>query len=361
MSSLTTATDPVRPYEWIAATWPGQSVGNPFVAILTDGLASAGLELRPINRPSQVQIPEASALLIQWPDQVFWHATGTLDLVQRAAREIRGLRRWRQNGKTLIWVVHNAVPHDRSPTERRIWAAYTRLLARLVDGYMTLSPATRAAVIEAHPGLRDKPFAWFHHPAYRDVLRTETVAVETRQRLGIRPGETLIAAIGMLRAYKGIGELLTVFQQASQEDCRLLIAGRPGEPTFVDEVQKRVAGQSGVIMDVRQLSDDELASYVAAADRLVAPYKDYLHSGSLIYAVSAARMVLTPATPFARDLAEVVGPGWVNTYTPPLTPEILKAFVARAAPSTPPEISELQAAKAGRDIIDFIIRLRQRP
>jgi beta-1,4-mannosyltransferase len=356
---LTTTMDPARPTEWIAATWPGQTVRNPFVQILTDGLASAGLELRPISRPSQMLIPEASALLIQWPDQIFWHATGTLDLIQRAAREILGLWRWRRSGKTLIWVVHNAVPHDRSRTERRIWAAYTHMLARLVHGYMTLSPATRDAVLKAHPGLRGKPFAWFRHPAYRDVLREESVASDTREKLGVRPGQVLISAIGMLRAYKGIDELLTVFGQAARNDWRLLIAGRPGMRSLYDEIQRRVAGHPSVIMDVHELSDDELANYVAASDRLVAPYKDYLHSGSLIYAVSAARMVLTPSTPFARDLSDLVGAGWVNTYNPPLTPADLRSFMERSLPATPPDISSLKPSKAGRDIVDFIERLRR--
>lgn len=341
------------------ASWPAMR-GNPFVEILTEGLAEAGVELRTIGKPSHGLISEASALLIQWPDQIFWHAKNPLDLTWRAVREIWGLSRWRRAGKTLIWIVHNNVPHDRSRFERFVWAGYTRVLSSLVHGYMTLSPATQEPVLRVHSSLEGKPFASFRHPAYPGVRRHESAAQAARDKLGVAQSDTLIGAIGMLKAYKGVDDLVRVFKQTTRENWRMLIAGRSGNDAIAAEIEALSAARPDILTDIRELTDDEFATYVAAADRLVAPYKGYLHSGYLVYAVSAGRMILTPSTPFACDIANLVGNGWVNLYEPPLTLEILRKFVNRDVPSEPPDISGLTGQNAGRDIVDFIVRLQGR-
>ena len=52
---------------------------------------------------------------------------------------------------------------------------------------------------------------------------------------------------------------------------------------------------------------------------MVAPFRHYLHSGSIVHALSAGRPVLTPATPFALSLAAELGrPDWLQTYAGPL-------------------------------------------
>ena len=51
---------------------------------------------------------------------------------------------------------------------------------------------------------------------------------------------------------------------------------------------------------------------------MVAPFRRYLHSGSIVHALSAGRPVLTPATPFATSLAAELGrPDWLQTYAGP--------------------------------------------
>lgn len=345
----------------VVASWPGTLATNPFVGILADGIVKAGGEFRPVGRPSADFVPEASALLIQWPDQIFWQARSLRDLLKRAIRELRGVLRWRRAGKTLIWIVHNTVPHGLSRTERIIWRGYSRVLSRLVHGYMTLSPATQGSALAAHPSLRGKPFASFRHPAYEGIRRDGEHVKALRGRLGIEPSQVLISTLGMLKRYKGIDVLVDVFKQQSDESWRLLVAGSPKEKMVTSRIKALATGRSDILVDARDLSDDEFADYLAASDRLVAPYRGYLHSGYLVYTVSAARMVLTPSTPFARDLAAIVGEGWVNLYEPPLTPAILKGFVERREPIEPPDLGGLRADHAGTRILDFVRLLRDQP
>jgi glycosyltransferase involved in cell wall biosynthesis len=343
----------------VIASWPILR-GNRFVEILADGLAEVGADLNSIGRPSDGVVGQASALLVQFPDQIFWHATSRKNLVSRAIRELRGLWRWRKANKTVVWIVHNNVPHDRTRFERFVWHAFTWVMARLVHGYMTLSPATQAEVLRVHSGLARKPFASFWHPAYPGVGRDQGAAERTRDQLGVARHQTLVGGIGMIRAYKGFDELVGLYKQVAGADSRLLVAGRPGSSTAEAEIKALASGRPDIVTDIRQLSEEEFAAYIAATDRLVAPYRGYLHSGFLVYAASAARMVLTPSTPFARDLSDLVGEGWISMYQPPLTAEALNAFIKRGAPPNPPDLSNLTAREAGQTIVDFVAELQGR-
>jgi len=87
---------------------------------------------------------------------------------------------------------------------------------------------------------------------------------------------------------------------------------------------------------------------------MVAPYRHYLHSGTLVYLACAERRSLTPATPFADDLAECVGPGWVTFYEGRLNSQILSEFVTGKPPQTKPVLTALDPSLAAKDILEFI-------
>jgi hypothetical protein len=85
---------------------------------------------------------------------------------------------------------------------------------------------------------------------------------------------------------------------------------------------------------------------------VVAPFRRYLHSGSIVHALSAGRPVLTPATPFASSLAGELGrPDWLQTYEGGLTPATL---AAASAPGTPLDLSPLAPEAAARRIRHFL-------
>ena len=100
---------------------------------------------------------------IHWPEQLFWAGGTRLDVLRRLCAYLAAMRRLRRAGVKLVWMVHNAEPHDRAGLA---WTIYRLALIRLIDGVMTLSPATVDTVKSKLPGLRHKPFAAVWHPAY---------------------------------------------------------------------------------------------------------------------------------------------------------------------------------------------------
>lgn len=338
----------------ILGSWPGTLSGNPFLDILAKSLESHGARFVAVDSPNKGVHSAVDALLVQWPDQIFWKARPGRVPYLAAISQINALRRWRRSGKKLVWIIHNDVPHDLNDRQRWLWSHYTQALSSLSDGYMTLSPATRNAVLQRHPGLSAKPNGSFRHPAYPSVIRTAAQARARRQQLGIPDDAYVIGALGRIGGYKGLPELIDAFRATSGSNLRLLICGRPKNAAVRKEVEEATANEPRVIRFFDLLSDEDFALTTAACDAVVAPYRQYLHSGTLVYLASAERRSLTPATPFADDLAKCVGPGWVTLYEGRLSPQILRDFIAGDAPHDKPVLTALDPSAAAQSIIKFV-------
>jgi len=81
------------------ASWPGVLNGNPFLDILADSLESHGARFISVDSPSEGIPPEAEALLVQWPDKIFWRRRRRRSPYLAALSELNALWRWRRSGK----------------------------------------------------------------------------------------------------------------------------------------------------------------------------------------------------------------------------------------------------------------------
>src|SRR5690606_4502061 len=101
--------------------------------------------------------------------------------------------------------------------------------------------------------------------------------------------------------------------------------------------------------------DADFRAALGACDVVAAPLRTYLHSGSIVHALSAGRPVLTPATPFSESYRGLLGADWVRTYDTALTPDLL---VRQAPPpASPPDLSALSAQAVGAMAAAFFGRL----
>lgn len=143
-------------------------------------------------------------------------------------------------------------------------------------------------------------------------------------------------------------QLAKVVASMSARQISLTIAGRT-DPDL--EADLAALATSHVRLVPRRLSDGEYESLVAASDIVVLPFVDMLHSGSIVHALSLNRPVITPATPYASDLAEVVGHAWIRTFDGPLTEALLTSLTYPR--DTAPDLSELSAQRNATAALRF--------
>jgi glycosyltransferase involved in cell wall biosynthesis len=144
----------------------------------------------------------------------------------------------------------------------------------------------------------------------------------------------LIATFGRDRPYKGVNSLASVFREIEREDpsISLLLAGQS-----VTAWSERVSTLDAPV------DDAQLVDVIAAADLLVFPYRDVLHSGSVILALGFGRPVLAPDLGSLPELQGQIGERWLRLYEPPLTAEDLTSALGWLREPRPmaPVVSEL--------------------
>jgi beta-1,4-mannosyltransferase len=327
----------------VIGCWPGRSFAwNSFPAQFCDAIEHAGCKVMDVDDPASLKA-HIDVLHIHWPEQIFWGGTSTARSTFRTVRTLHALNRLHAKGVRIVWTVHNLEPHELSPGKRLLWRWLSRSVANLADGFMTLSPATVSTVRSRIKLLAHKPFAVAWHPVYPRLPDVPDRA-NCRAALSIRPEERLFIMAGLLRRYKGAEELITAFSKTAPAHARLHIAGKCDDDALAVTLHDMAGRDDRISVAIERLSDTDFAHLLVAADAVVLPYRNYLHAGSIIHALSYARPVITPASPFATGLAEVVGTEWVRTFEGQI---LADAFDDKQVPAGEPDLRLLNPTCTG--------------
>ncbi|MFN8170082.1 MAG: glycosyltransferase [Candidatus Nanopelagicales bacterium] len=258
-------------------------------------------------------------LNLHWPD----HLTQRRGLASTAARRAlyaATLLRTRWGRPVLVRTLHNLTPHD---ARHGLEAALLRLTDRWTDLYITMQPDP--------PLTSDAPVRLVPQGHYRSMYAG---ADEPST-----PGRVLF--FGIIRSYKGVPELVEAFRTV-RADLTLRIVGRVFEPELGAIVEDATQRDPRVTANLGWIDHDDLASEIRRSELVVLPYLQIFNSGTVVVALSLDRPVLVPDDPTTRGLAQEVGPGWVHTFTPPLTSDDIERVVddlRSSPPSAPPDLS----------------------
>jgi hypothetical protein len=77
----------------------------------------------------------------------------------------------------------------------------------------------------------------------------------------------------------------------------------------------------------------------------------------MVYALSAGRPVLTPATPFSESYRALLGADWLRLYQGALTPDLLAAQLP--ASEAGPDLAALDGIAVGAKAAAFFRKLRE--
>ncbi|PLW67581.1 glycosyltransferase [Pseudohalioglobus lutimaris] len=318
-------------------SWPGRGGDlNPFIETFVDSLEQAGCEVVGINNFPTLEFPsDTDAFVIHWPQFIYANAFGYAAKLRTLLQFIHQLRDLKKSGIQIIWLCHDLTPHDWNTMRwQLLWWPTIRGLFLLADGVIALSPGTCSKIERQYSRWIRGKLTWAWHPWYEDVLVEDERALRTRVDLGIDDNTKLIGFFGQLRAQKGVADLVTAFQKLDAPEVHLLIAGAPfkSAPEVSEMVEAAAREDTRIHIILRELEDDEVKCIVAASDLCVFPYRQYTHSGAMIYSLSANRRILTPRTCFSEGLEEL-HPQWVVLYDGNLNEQILADAAKRPRPT----------------------------
>lgn len=266
------------------------------------------LEALGVDRPSfarEFERLRPDILHLHWLHPYFARA-GLLDSARRAWSFLRDVARARRSGVRLVWSAHNLVNHeDDHPLLDRL---VTRRIARLADRIIAHGPSARARLLEQLGSqLADKlavvPLG-NTIGEYRDAIDRAAA----RTRLGLDADTFVVLFLGRIRPYKGVFELMDAFAAADLgADSLLLIAGKAfGDGPRV-RLKRRCKQAARVRLDYGHVADDELQTYLRAADVTALPYRDILTSSAVVLNMSFASAIVAPRVGCIGDVLDEDG------------------------------------------------------
>ena len=268
---------------------------NPYQALLYQPLKESGAEIHGIDRYASIDSMELRAgadniLHLHWINALFEGPARDRNFETVASEFINKIRTLKSRGVRVLWTVHNYLSHSaKDPT--REWR-FRQALAAQVDEVCIHHPMV-ADEIDWLP-VSVKPRV-VEHGSYDRPGHTRDSRQAARERLSIRPEESVIVCFGQIRAYKELERYLPVLLEwvGRNATARLFVLGEIHVPEVRHILSKAPADR--VLVRDEYVGDDELGDYVYAADWGFLSYKAILTSGTLFYMLSRGLPALAPA------------------------------------------------------------------
>ncbi len=163
---------------------------------------------------------------------------------------------------------------------------------------------------------------------------------EARKKLGLRGNVAL--SFGHVRPYKGVDIALRAWRMLTT-DVTLVVAGEAWWKSG-EQYRELARGLTNVRLDFRFIPDAEIATYFAAADVVLAPYRVEAQSGVALTAFHFARPVIASTV---GGLPEIIVEGENGMLIPPEDPAALARAVDAFFTAVDREAMERGAARAG--------------
>jgi beta-1,4-mannosyltransferase len=193
-------------------------------------------------------------------------------------------------GVRVVWTVHNQITHDTPFPQLEHWLR--KRLARQVDRLILHHQSTPIAEIY---GIDSNKVQVIPHGHYRSVYPDKIDMNEARRSLGLPTTGNVYLSLGLLRPYKGIESLLTLWREHPEIAVAhtLVIVGK-AHPSYAETLAEWAADLPSVLLLPEFVEGDRMHLFFSAATFTVLPYRHILNSGSLLLSMSYGVPVIAP-------------------------------------------------------------------
>jgi len=311
--------------------------GNPYQRMLYAGLAGVGARAVPVKDITEHLVTEAASgkpglFHLHWTNPILQPAEAETEARTRLDAFTRALESFTAAGGTLIWTIHNVLPHDARFIDLEVELA--RTILRHANRVHLLSEQTLGQAAERY-AIDPEKVAVIELSSYYGIYPNSMGRGKARNMLGIDPTDKTLLVAGYVRPYKGIDRMLEVFDELLADDpsLRLLIAGKPLDADGIADLEARCAEHPRVVSRFERIPDDELQVWYGAADVAVLPYTNILNSAAFRLATTFG----VPAVgPRMGALTAYEGRSYVRLFNPDSTEnlrDVVRSAVADFARS----------------------------
>jgi beta-1,4-mannosyltransferase len=286
---------------------PDYRAGNPYQELLAHALASRGIDVTflsdyhrglPLARGVHNAAPDI--VHMHWPEKYFAGRGDSWDRLRLARYPLdlwlTGLR------QPIVLTAHNLFPHNKGTD-----AAVRRNVRRTVRSAKAIfahGEAARGRLLETFDvnGSRVHVIPFGDHSVH---LGPPLPKGGARAKLGIADAAKICLVFGTVSPYKGTDALVRYWTQAALP-YRLVVVGPVLSRDFASELASAGAGCEFVDLRLSEkwLDDEELRTWLSAADCTIFNYREIFTSGAAPLARSYGLPLLIPRRLDTVDLDE---------------------------------------------------------
>jgi len=276
---------------------------NPYQSMLVDGLARTGVSCAGApwtwRLAELIERESAGVLHFHWTHQ--WAQGTPLWKFPLALAKFRhDLVVFKRRGGRVVWTVHNLHGHERVNLWRERMISLT--LASRADVLIAHTHAAADLIKREFPVRADR-LRVIPHGDYSDWYPNTINKASARELLKLDQDAPVVLFFGAVRRYKGVTELIRSFRRVDNKQAILVIAGRPRDAEYEQEIRAAARGDERVRFHLGFVHDDQVQVFLNAADAVVFPYQDMLTSGAMVLAMSFGKASVIPDIPMMKEVA----------------------------------------------------------
>ena len=170
-----------------------------------------------------------------------------------------------------VGLIHNLIPHEPKFYDKSL----TKFYLNQHDSFVVLSEEVKEDVISLKP---EAEVEVLFHPVYTQFGSLPEKEM-TLSKLGAPKNKKMLLFFGLIRAYKGLDQLLKAMVYLSDEYHLMIVGECYGDFDEYTDLIKVHNLESRISIVNRFIPEKEVADYFAVADLCVLPYKSATQSG----------------------------------------------------------------------------------
>ncbi len=210
-------------------------------------------------------------------------------------------------GVNLVFTAHNVLPHENSRVDYLLrFMVYRSAKVIIVHSEYMKNKLAKGFRVDREK-VRVMPHGNFDHYTPREPLSK----AESRARLNLSEMDNVALFFGFIREYKGLDLLLDAFEICVRRDrpLKLVVAGAAHPPELESHYRRRIdqiSANDSIVFHAGFIPSEKVATYFAACDVVILPYKEIDHSGIVHLAYSFGRPLIATNV---GDFPEIIEDG----------------------------------------------------
>lgn len=197
------------------------------------------------------------------------------------------------NNKKIIYTLHNKLPHN--TTSNKLSIKMMKKLSIYSDKIVIMCEDSKDVLksLDIKHNINDKIIK-IEHPSYlKNYKDSEFYSLREKYDLN---EDLVFLFIGAISPYKNIELLIKIFKEIKYENIKLIIAGKPKNEEYKNNLLKEINNSSNIITNFKYIPEDEIGNYYKTSDIVVLPYNknNSLNSGSVYLSFTFAKTIICP-------------------------------------------------------------------